>query len=84
MKTIQTILKLIILSGIIIIIGTAGASDLGRLSLLESISQVLLGIIFIFSGKAGLNLIKILKPRHRRQAKFHKRKTAIVRISNAA
>ena len=83
MKTIQTILKLIIFAGIIIILGTAGASDLGRLSLLESISQGLLGTIFIFSGGAGLNLIKIIRPRHKR-AKLHKRKTAIVRISSAA
>ncbi len=84
MKIIQTILKLTVLTGIIIILGTAGASDLGRLSVLESISQVLLGTIFIFLGGAGLNLIKILKPSRRRRARIHKRKTAIVRISNAA
>lgn len=84
MKTIQAILKLTVLTGIIIILGTAGASDLGRISLLESISQVLLGAIFIFLGGAGLNLIKILKPYRRKGAKLHKRKTAIVRLSNAA
>ncbi len=74
MKKAKAILKLIILSGVIIILGTAGSSDLGRITLLESISQVILGVILIFCGNAGLNLIKILKPAKRKRVRFARRK----------
>ncbi len=75
MKKIKAILKLMVLTGILIILGTAGASDLGRISLLESISQILLGAIFIFCGGAGLNLVKILRPLKRKRINFQKQKS---------
>lgn len=73
MKKAKTLSKLIIFIGIIIILGTAGASDLERLTLLESISQILLGSIFIFCGTAGLGLLKILKPAKSKREKIQSR-----------
>lgn len=67
MKTSKIISKAMIFLGVAILLGTAGASDLMELSLTESVSQILLGIIFIFCGKAGLNLLKLLSPIKRKK-----------------
>ncbi len=81
MKKAKAILKLTIFFGLAIILGTAGASDLGRLTLLESISQVLFGIILIFAGSAGLRLIKEAK---RKRVNFKKRRVYEANTINAA
>lgn len=75
MKKLKTILKLTVFAGILIILGTAGASDLGRLSVLEGLSQIILGSIFIFCGSAGLNLIKFFQSAKRKRIGFQRCKT---------
>ncbi len=84
MKKAKTILKLSILVGIIIILGTAGASDLGRLSINESLSQIILGIILMFCGNAGLSLIKLCKSGKRKNMRFQKNKPCKHKTANAA
>ncbi len=82
MKTSKIISKAMIFLGAAIILGTAGASDLMELSLAESISQILLGVIFIFCGKALLNLLKLLTPMKRK--KRSKRVVCTGNVKNAA
>ncbi len=60
MKNTKNFFKLMIFAGIFIILGTAGASDLGRIALSEIFSQITLGFILIISGKTGLKILKAI------------------------
>ena len=61
MKNLNVISKLSVFIGCIIILGTAGASDLGTLSFKGILSGVLWGSAFIISGKFGLFMFKTAK-----------------------
>ena len=82
MKKANFIFKLMIIAGIFIVLGTAGASDLGRIDLSEIISHILFSTILIVSGKLGL---KIIKPKHSLiRRKIRKTKTVTIREAKAA
>lgn len=73
MKKAVNCLKLIIFIGIMIILGTAGASDLGRLEIRECISSLLSGALLIVGGTAGLRLIAIVKELRQKSARAVRR-----------
>lgn len=82
MKNLNFIFRLMIFSGILIILGTAGASDLERLGLSETFSQILLGAGLFFTGKLGLSFIKAKRTVLRRRVRRHK--TITLRQAEAA
>lgn len=82
MKNLNFIFRLMISSGILIILGTAGASDLERLGLSETLSQILLGAGLFFAGRLGLSLIKAKRAVLRRRVR--RNKTITLRQVNAA
>lgn len=84
MKKLKFLLKATVLSGIIIILGTAGASDLGRIDLEECFSRILLGLALICIGKAGLNMAKLTSLQRKRPKNFQKQKSLTERTANAA
>ncbi len=63
MKRLQTLFKMTVFAGIIIILGTAGASDLERLGIEDAIWQIVLGGILTVSGSLGLRAAKAKKIR---------------------
>ena len=73
MKKTEDCLKLIIFIGIMVILGTAGASDLGRLEIRECISGILLSASLIVSGTAGLRIMAVVKELGRKNAKVVRR-----------
>lgn len=84
MKKIKSIFKLTIFIGIIIILGTAGASDMGRLSVLESLSQIIFGLILIVCGNMGINFIKLISLAHRKRPAIAKSKPCKRHTAKAA
>ena len=82
MKKANILFKFTIMTGIFILIGTAGASDLERIGLAETFSQILLGITLILSGKLGLMILKVKRASIRR--KMRRTKTVAIRQANAA
>ena len=50
--------RLFTLCGIVLIIGTAGASDTGSIDLFQTIIQALTGIILIFDGMFINNILR--------------------------
>ena len=82
MKKANILFKLTIMAGIFILLGTAGASDLERIGLTETFSQILLGITLILSGKLGLMILKVKRASIRR--KMRRTKTIAIRQANAA
>jgi hypothetical protein len=82
MKKANILFKLTIVAGIFILLGTAGASDLERIGLAETFSQILLGITLILSGKLGLMILKVKRASIRR--KMRRTKTVAIRQANAA
>lgn len=46
----KTISKILIMVGILIFIGTAGASDMGGLAFSQIVNRVLTGLLFLASG----------------------------------
>ena len=82
MKKANILFKLTIMAGIFILLGTAGASDLERIGLTETFSQILLGITLILSGKLGLMILKVKRASIRR--KMRRTKTVAIRQANAA
>lgn len=52
MKTIKKFLNALITSGFLVLIGTAGASDCGILSVVETSNQILFSAVLILSGFA--------------------------------
>ena len=67
MKKTIILLRLIISAGILIIFGTAGASDLERIGLSEIFSQLILGGSLIMFGRFGLTIIKAKQTIHRKK-----------------
>lgn len=84
MKKAKFLLRLMILTGILIIFGTAGASDLERINLADCVSQIMIGGGLILSGKAGLNFLKAARLTRRKKAHQGKPKTALLGHANAA
>lgn len=81
MKKINNSLNLIVFIGVIIILGTAGASDLENLSFSEMLTQMELGIKLVVFGKSGMLFLKVLKA-HRQ--KKRNTKTAVLKQVKAA
>ncbi len=82
MKKANILFKLTIITGIFILMGTAGASDLERIGLTETFSQILFGIVLILSGKLGLMILKVKRASIRRRMK--RSKTVTIRQAHAA
>lgn len=62
MKTVKKFFNALITIGFLVLIGTAGASDCGILSVAETCNQILFSAIMIMSGYAGKwLLLKIIK-----------------------
>lgn len=58
MKNLNFISRLLIFAGCAVILGTAGASDLGTITFKGILSGILSGTALIISGKIGLSLCK--------------------------
>lgn len=72
MKKAENLLKLTIFAGIILILGTAGASDLGRLTAGECLSKLFLGIAMISGGGTGLKIVAALKSAGQRRTRVYR------------
>jgi uncharacterized membrane protein len=66
---VKTLLKSLIGIGSLLFIGTAGASDLGNISLGQIFLQIFIAVILIALGYLGLEYIK---PRQRRIIKINR------------
>lgn len=74
MKVLRKISNLLRIIGIIILVGTAGASDLGDMGVGETVSYIFLSFSIIsFGGMLGeLSKLKIKKIRHSEGCKIRK------------
>ncbi|MBE7011867.1 MAG: hypothetical protein E7415_04255 [Ruminococcaceae bacterium] len=72
MKKTSIFLRLVIIAGVFIILGTAGASDLERLNLSEIFPYMLLGVSLIMFGRFGLMLVKARQTSIRRKIRRSK------------
>ncbi|MBE7037637.1 MAG: hypothetical protein E7404_01895 [Ruminococcaceae bacterium] len=57
----KNLFNLLIAFGILTLIGTMGASDVGALSFNDMLSQICLSFILVLSGFAGKYLLSIIK-----------------------
>ncbi|MBQ2890818.1 MAG: hypothetical protein IJE44_04135 [Clostridia bacterium] len=83
MKNTKTIFKLLIFAGIFILLGTAGASDLGRLSITEIVSKVTLGFSLILTGRFGIAVLKHRCAKRKRIISAQRRKAQRSLVSAA-
>lgn len=61
----KKISNLFITFGVILLIGTAGASDIGNIGLLQIGNQILIALSFIVSGKFVAKVSEFVKSRKR-------------------
>ena len=83
MKNTKTIFKLLIFAGILILLGTAGASDLERLGTNEILSNIILSLSLILSGRVGLSFVKHRYAKRRRILSSQRRKAQRSLVSAA-